>query len=76
MQLDERAKTAQSELQGAREAEASLTDELARAREALPAAAEEAHRLTAADADAAAEGHASYYRLVSAESALSGSAGR
>ncbi|MFB4304689.1 hypothetical protein [Actinomadura sp. GTD37] len=71
-QLDERAKTAQSELQGAREAEASLTDELARAREALPAAAEEAHRLTAADADAAAEGHAAYYRLVSAESALSG----
>ncbi|MFA1548825.1 hypothetical protein [Actinomadura chokoriensis] len=70
-QLDERAKTAQSELQGARQAEASLTDELARAREALPAAAEEAHRLTAADADAAAEGHAAYYRLVSAESALS-----
>ncbi|NKZ07917.1 hypothetical protein [Actinomadura latina] len=70
-QLDERAKTAQSELRGAREAEASLTDELARAREALPAAAEEAHRLTAADADAAAEGHAAYYRLVSAESALS-----
>ncbi|MFA1540432.1 hypothetical protein [Actinomadura monticuli] len=70
-QLDERAKTAQSELQGAREAEASLTEELARAQEALPAAAEEAHRLTAADADAAAEGHAAYYRLVSAESALS-----
>ncbi|GAA1789568.1 hypothetical protein [Actinomadura chokoriensis] len=70
-QLDERAKTAQAELQGAREAEASLSDELARAREALPAAAEEAHRLTAADADAAAEGHAAYYRLVSAESALS-----
>ncbi|TMQ94005.1 hypothetical protein ETD83_24630 [Actinomadura soli] len=70
-QLDERAKTAQAELQGARQAEASLTDELARAREALPAAAEEAHRLTAADADAAAEGHAAYYRLVSAESALS-----
>ncbi|WP_141579438.1 hypothetical protein [Actinomadura sp. WMMA1423] len=71
VQLDERAKTAQSELQGARQAEASLTDELARAREALPGAAEEAHRLTAADADAAAEGHAAYYRLVSAESALS-----
>ncbi|QKW32898.1 hypothetical protein HUT06_01645 [Actinomadura sp. NAK00032] len=71
-QLDERAKTAQAELQGARQAEASLTDELARAREALPGAAEEAHRLTAADADAAAEGHAAYYRLVSAESALSG----
>ncbi|MEU8124531.1 hypothetical protein AB0C21_37960 [Spirillospora sp. NPDC049024] len=71
VQIDERAKTAQAELQGARQAEASLTDELARAREALPGAAEEAHRLTAADADAAAEGHAAYYRLVSAESALS-----
>ncbi|MGC4953827.1 hypothetical protein ACLQ2P_11480 [Actinomadura citrea] len=71
VQIDERAKTAQSELQGARQAEASLTDELTRAREALPGAAEEAHRLTAADADAAAEGHAAYYRLVSAESALS-----
>ncbi|WP_089316512.1 hypothetical protein [Actinomadura mexicana] len=71
VQIDERARTAQSELQGARQAEASLTDELTRAREALPGAAEEAHRLTAADADAAAEGHAAYYRLVSAESALS-----
>ncbi|MGW3767956.1 hypothetical protein [Actinomadura verrucosospora] len=71
VQIDERAKTAQSELQGARQAEASLTEELARAREALPGAAEEAHRLAAADADAAAEGHAAYYRLVSAESALS-----
>lgn len=72
VQLDERARTAQGELQAARQAEASLTDELAQAREALPGAAEEAHRLTAADADAAAEGHAAYYRLVSAESALSG----
>ncbi|MGP4026183.1 hypothetical protein [Actinomadura sp. 3N407] len=71
VQMDERAKTAQAELQAARQAEASLTDELAQARQALPGAAEEAHRLTAADADAAAEGHAAYYRLVSAESALS-----
>ncbi|MFG2090926.1 hypothetical protein [Spirillospora sp. NPDC048824] len=71
VQMDERAKTAQAELQAARQAEASLTDELAQARGALPGAAEEAHRLTAADADAAAEGHAAYYRLVSAESALS-----
>ena len=70
VQMDERAKTAQAELQAARQAEVSLTDELARAQEALPGAAEEAHRLTAADADAAAEGHAAYYRLVSAESAL------
>ncbi|QXJ22860.1 hypothetical protein AGRA3207_003928 [Actinomadura graeca] len=70
-QLDQRAITAQSELRAARELEASLTDELARAREELPRAAEEANRLTAADADAAAEGHAAYYRLVSAESALS-----
>ncbi|RFS86810.1 hypothetical protein D0T12_00535 [Actinomadura spongiicola] len=70
-QLDERARTAQTELQEARQTEASLKDELARAQEALPAAAEEAHRLAAEDADAAAEGHAAYYRLVSAESALS-----
>ncbi|RKS79474.1 hypothetical protein BZB76_0940 [Actinomadura pelletieri DSM 43383] len=71
VQLDERARTAQTELQEARQTEASLKDELTRAQEALPAAAEEAHRLAAADADAAAEGHAAYYRLVSAESALS-----
>ncbi|MEU8802503.1 hypothetical protein [Spirillospora sp. NPDC048819] len=71
VQMDERAKTAHAELQAARQAEASLTEELAQARQALPGAAEEAHRLTAADADAAAEGHAAYYRLVSAESALS-----
>lgn len=71
VQMDERTKTAQAELQSARQAEASLTDELTRAREALPAAAEEAHRLTAEDADAAAEGHAAYYRLAAAESALS-----
>ncbi|TDE20081.1 hypothetical protein [Actinomadura sp. 6K520] len=70
VQMDERAKTAQSELQAARRTEASLTDELARAREALPHAAEESHRLAAADADAAAEGHAAYYRLAAAESAL------
>ncbi|WP_344260470.1 hypothetical protein [Actinomadura napierensis] len=69
-QLDERARNAQHELQGAQQVEASLKDELARAQEALPAAAEEADRLAAVDADASAEGHASYYRLVSAESAL------
>ena len=70
VQLDQRAKTAQAELQAARQAEAELTDELARAREALPGAAEEADRLTAADAETAGEGHAAYYRLVSAESRL------
>ncbi|MBO2466178.1 hypothetical protein [Actinomadura violacea] len=70
-QLDERARTAQEELQGAQQVEASLKDELARAQEALPAAMEEADRLAAVDADASAEGHAAYYRLVSAESALS-----
>ncbi|MDL4813293.1 hypothetical protein [Actinomadura opuntiae] len=69
-QLDERARNAQHELQGAQQVEASLKDELARAQEALPAAAEEADRLAAVDADASAEGHAAYYRLVSAESAL------
>ncbi|HEU5031935.1 MAG TPA: hypothetical protein VFV01_43945 [Spirillospora sp.] len=69
-QLDQRAHEAQNELRGAQEVEASLTDELARAQEALPAAMEEADRLAAVDADASAEGHAAYYRLVSAESAL------
>ncbi|MFD0683698.1 hypothetical protein [Actinomadura fibrosa] len=70
-ELDQRAMTAKNELDSARRLEESLVDELERARQALPAAAEEAERLAAADADAAAEGHASYYRLVSAESALS-----
>ncbi|WP_242910974.1 hypothetical protein [Actinomadura terrae] len=70
-ELEARNATAQSELQAARDLEASLTDELERAREALPGVAEEAQRLVAADADASGEGHAAYYRLVSAESALS-----
>lgn len=70
VQIDERTKTAQAELEAARRTEASLTEELARAREALPGAAEEAHRLAAVDADTAAEGHAAYYRLAAAESAL------
>ncbi|MEU9022010.1 hypothetical protein [Actinomadura sp. NPDC048394] len=69
-QLDQRAREAQDELRGAQQVEASLKDELARAQEALPAAMEEADRLAAVDADASAEGHAAYYRLVSAESAL------
>jgi hypothetical protein len=69
-QLDERARNAQEEFRGAQQVEASLKDELARAQAALPAAAEEADRLAAVDADASAEGHAAYYRLVSAESAL------
>ncbi|MWA06819.1 hypothetical protein F8568_042050 [Actinomadura sp. LD22] len=69
-QLDQRAREAQEEFRGAQQVEASLKDELARAQEALPAAAEEADRLAAVDADASAEGHAAYYRLVSAESAL------
>ncbi|HEY8481440.1 MAG TPA: hypothetical protein VIL71_16580, partial [Spirillospora sp.] len=70
LQIDERTKTAQAELQAARQTEASLSDQLARAREALPAAEEEARRLAQADADAAAEGHSAYYRLAAAESAL------
>ncbi|WP_157433187.1 hypothetical protein [Actinomadura rifamycini] len=71
MELGQRAQAAQGEMQAARQTEESLADELQRAQEALPAAVHEAERAVAADADAAAEGHASYYRLVSAESALS-----
>lgn len=70
MQLEQRAHEAQNELRDAQQVEASLKDELARAQAALPAAMEEADRLAAVDADASAEGHAAYYRLVSAESAL------
>ncbi|MEU6753126.1 hypothetical protein ABZ914_43490, partial [Spirillospora sp. NPDC046719] len=69
-QLEQRAHEAQNELRDAQQVEASLKDELARAQAALPAAMEEADRLAAVDADASAEGHAAYYRLVSAESAL------
>ncbi|WP_157610340.1 hypothetical protein [Spirillospora albida] len=69
-ELDQRGRQAQAEVQAARRLEESLTGELTRAREALPAAAAETERLRQADADAAAEGHTSYYRLVSAESAL------
>ncbi|MFV2177664.1 hypothetical protein ACFHW2_14260 [Actinomadura sp. LOL_016] len=71
MELAQRAQHAQGEIQAARQVEESLADELQRAQEALPAAVHDAERAVAADADAAAEGHASYYRLVSAESALS-----
>ncbi|MFC9972101.1 hypothetical protein ACFVH6_14550 [Spirillospora sp. NPDC127200] len=68
--LVEQTGRTQTELEAARQQEESLTGELARAREELPRAAEEAERLVAEDADAVAEGHASYYRMVSAESAL------
>ncbi|MGI5166310.1 hypothetical protein ACQEU3_18330 [Spirillospora sp. CA-253888] len=68
--LVEQTGRTQSELEAARRQEESLTGELARAREELPRATEEAERLVAEDADAVAEGHASYYRMVSAESAL------
>ncbi|WP_157431864.1 hypothetical protein [Actinomadura hibisca] len=68
--LVEQTGRTQSELDAARQQEQSLTGELARAREELPRAVEEAERLVTEDADAVAEGHASYYRMVSAESAL------
>ncbi|WP_329518845.1 hypothetical protein [Spirillospora sp. NBC_01491] len=68
--LDERGTRGHAERQAAQQLEQSLTADLARAREELPAAAEEAERLAAADSDASAEGHTSYYRLVTAESAL------
>ncbi|GAA1565770.1 hypothetical protein GCM10009678_55930 [Actinomadura kijaniata] len=68
--LVERTGRAQAELEAARQQEGMLTGQLEKARAELPQAVEEAERLIAADADAVAEGHASYYRLVSAESAL------
>ncbi|WP_433331547.1 hypothetical protein [Spirillospora sp. CA-294931] len=69
-QIDQRGRQAQAELAAAAEQEAGLTADLTRAHEELPAVAEEAERLNSEAADAAAEGHARYYRLVSAESAL------
>jgi hypothetical protein len=69
-EIDEQASRAQAELSAALQREQALTEELVRAREELPRATEEAERLAAEAADAAADGHARYYRLVSAESAL------
>lgn len=58
------------ELRAARDREVSLVEELSRAKEALPEAIAETERLSAAATQAAAVGHACYYRLAAAESAL------
>ncbi|KAB2348563.1 coiled-coil domain-containing protein [Actinomadura rudentiformis] len=68
--LDQEAARCQTELQEARQAEASLVQELTKAQGELPQATEEAERLNNAATDAEAEWHARYYRLKSAESAL------
>ncbi|MFI0354565.1 hypothetical protein [Actinomadura sp. 9N407] len=70
--LDQRDQQARAELQSAQQQEGALTNDLARAREDLPRAAEEADRLVAESAAADADGHAKYYRLTAAESALAG----
>ncbi|RFU37525.1 hypothetical protein DZF91_32415, partial [Actinomadura logoneensis] len=68
--IDERAAQARFELGAARDQEQQLVGDLARAREELPAAKAETERLVAEDSTAMAEGHASYYRVRAAESAV------
>ncbi|MCP2337850.1 hypothetical protein [Actinomadura rupiterrae] len=68
--IDERASQAQFELGAAQEQERTLVGDLARAREELPAAKAETERLVSQDSNAIAEGHASYYRVRAAESAV------
>ncbi|MFC4912519.1 hypothetical protein [Actinomadura gamaensis] len=68
--IDERTSQAQFELGAAREQEQQLVADLARAREELPAAKAETERLVSQDSNAIAEGHASYYRVRAAESAV------
>ncbi|GAA3930598.1 hypothetical protein GCM10023085_09990 [Actinomadura viridis] len=68
--LDQRDAQARAELQAARQQEEALTADLAKARDDLPRAVEEADRLVSESAAADAEGHARYYRLAAAESAL------
>ncbi|XVQ11225.1 hypothetical protein ACQP1W_01240 [Spirillospora sp. CA-255316] len=68
--LDQRDAQARTELQAAQQQEEALTADLGRARDDLPRAVEEAERLVAESAAADADGHAKYYRLAAAESAL------
>ncbi|MFF5263540.1 hypothetical protein ACFY4C_31830 [Actinomadura viridis] len=68
--LDQRDAQARAELQSARQQEEALSADLAKARDDLPRAVEEADRLVSESAAADAEGHARYYRLAAAESAL------
>ncbi|MEO5877992.1 MAG: hypothetical protein ABIS86_11810 [Streptosporangiaceae bacterium] len=65
-----------TELERARQAEEQLSERLDHARTELPAATAEAERLTRAATEAEALSHATYYRMVSAESALSAERGR
>jgi hypothetical protein len=74
--LETRIAGLHAELERARQAEDQLGDRLERARAELPAATAEAERLTKAAAEAEALSHATYYRMVSAESALSAERGR
>ncbi|WP_147312244.1 hypothetical protein [Thermomonospora umbrina] len=68
--LTRRVAGCEQELQAARDREAALGDELARATATLPEATRDTEQLAVTAADATAEGHASYYRLAAAESAL------
>ncbi|RAY15677.1 hypothetical protein DPM19_07785 [Actinomadura craniellae] len=68
--VEERLATCSRELGAARERAGTLTEDLGQAERALPKAAAEAERLAADSTAAEAEGHACYYRLRAAESAL------
>ncbi|MEV4256662.1 hypothetical protein AB0J52_26155, partial [Spirillospora sp. NPDC049652] len=68
--IDERTAQARFELSAAKDQEQQLIADLARAREELPAAKVETERLVTEDSTAMAEGHASYYRVRAAESAV------
>ncbi|MEV5576666.1 hypothetical protein AB0L06_42135 [Spirillospora sp. NPDC052269] len=74
--IDARSSQAHYELNTAREQERQLIADLARAREELPAAKAETERLVAEDSTAMAEGHASYYRVRAAESAVASARGK
>ncbi|WP_344591709.1 hypothetical protein [Actinomadura vinacea] len=68
--LDQREAQARAEVQSARQQEETLAADLRQAQDDLPRAVEEADRLVAESAAADADGHARYYRLAAAESAL------
>lgn len=74
--IDERTGQARYELGAARDQEQQLIADLARAREELPAAKAETERLVTEDSTAVAEGHASYYRVRAAESAVAAVRGK
>lgn len=68
--LDGRVRRCEAELEEARKRERTLLEDLVKAKESLPEATAEVEHLTAASTQAAAVGHACYYRLTAAESAL------